>query len=167
MSSINDGVAQVHENEKQLEIESKKLHDETALFVKQTSQWLNMYKRLNNDFIFYIVGSGPEEVALKELTRKLVLEQEVVFTGQLDKESLSQFYEKSNIYIQGSSYEGLPHVILEAISHNLSIISTPIGGTNEVLMNGRNGWIWQLHNSFKPEKEDLLYIIFFGLLKIL
>ncbi len=118
-----------------------------------------MYKRLNNDFIFYIVGSGPEEVALKELTRKLVLEQEVVFTGQLDKESLSQFYEKSNIYIQGSSYEGLPHVILEAISHNLSIISTPIGGTNEVLMNGRNGWIWQLRKSFKPVKEDLLKII--------
>eukprot|EP00944_MAST-04C_sp_MAST-4C-sp1_P010499 g10499.t1 len=48
LSSVNDGVAQVHENEKQLEIESKKLHDETALFVKQTSQWLDMYKRLNN-----------------------------------------------------------------------------------------------------------------------
>ena len=48
LSSVNDGVAQVHEKEKQLEIESKKLHDETALFVKQTSQWLDMYKRLNN-----------------------------------------------------------------------------------------------------------------------
>ena len=48
LSSVNDGVAQVHENEKQLEIESKNLHDETALFVKQTSQWLDMYKRLNN-----------------------------------------------------------------------------------------------------------------------
>ena len=48
LSSVNDGVAQVHENEKQLEIESKKLHDETALCVKQTSQWLDMYKRLNN-----------------------------------------------------------------------------------------------------------------------
>lgn len=118
-----------------------------------------IYKRLNSNFIFYIVGSGPEEESLKELTRKLDLDKEVVFTGQLDKQSLSQFYEKSNIYIQGSSYEGLPHVILEAISHNLSIISTPIGGTNEVLMNGRNGWIWELHNSFKPEKEDLLYII--------
>ncbi len=117
------------------------------------------YKKLRNDFIFYIVGSGPEEVSLKELTRKLDLEEEVVFTGQLDKQSLSQFYKKSHIYLQGSSYEGLPHVILEAISHNLSIISTPIGGTNEVLMNGRNGWIWQLRNSFKPVKEDLLKII--------
>ena len=48
LSSINDGVAQVHENEKQLEIESKNLHDETAAFVKQTSQWLSMYKQLNN-----------------------------------------------------------------------------------------------------------------------
>ena len=48
LSSVNDGVEQVHENEKQLEIESEKLHDETALFVKQRSQWLDMYKRLNN-----------------------------------------------------------------------------------------------------------------------
>ena len=122
-------------------------------------QTFSNYKKLNNDFIFYIVGSGPEEVFLKELTTKLDLEQEVVFTGQLDKQSLLQFYEKSNIYLQGSSYEGLPHVILEAISHNLSIISTPIGGTNEVLINGKNGWIWKLHNSFKPVNEDLLNII--------
>ena len=117
------------------------------------------YKNLNKSFIFYIVGSGPEEIALKNLTKKLQLEKEVVFTGQLDKQDLSEFYKKSDIYIQGSSYEGLPHVILEAISHNLSIISTPIGGTNEVLLDGINGWIWQLHNSFKPTEEDLLNII--------
>ena len=117
------------------------------------------YKQLNKNFTFYIVGSGPEEKALKNLTKKLGLEQEVVFTGQLDKDALSDVYKASNIYIQGSSYEGLPHVILEAISHNLSIISTPIGGTNEVLLGGKNGWIWKLHNSFQPLKKDLINII--------
>lgn len=117
------------------------------------------YKQLNKDFTFYIVGSGPEEETLRNLTEKLGLSQEVVFTGQLDKQALGEYYKNSNIYIQGSSYEGLPHVILEAISHNLSIISTPIGGTNEVLLDGKNGWIWELHNSFKPLKEDLINII--------
>ena len=34
LSSVNDGVAQVHENEKQLEIESKKLHDENRTVCK-------------------------------------------------------------------------------------------------------------------------------------
>ena len=117
------------------------------------------YKKLNKNFMFYIVGSGPEEKALKTLTKELNLEQEVVFTGQLHKNELNEYYKKSNIYIQGSSYEGLPHVILEAISHNLSIISTPIGGTDEVLLGGENGWIWKLHNSFKPVKNDLIKII--------
>ena len=117
------------------------------------------YKKQNKRFTFYIVGSGPEEKALKNLTKKLNLEKEVVFTGQLNKEALGEHYQNSNIYIQGSSYEGLPHVILEAISHNLSIISTPIGGTNEVLLGGKNGWIWKLHDSFKPQKSDLINII--------
>ena len=117
------------------------------------------YKKQNKRFTFYIVGSGPEEKALKNLTKKLNLEKEVVFTGQLNKEALGEHYQNSNIYIQGSSYEGLPHVILEAISHNLSIISTPIGGTNEVLLGGKNGWIWKLHDSFKPQKSELLNII--------
>jgi len=117
------------------------------------------YKKQNNRFTFYVVGSGPEEKALKNLTKKLDLEKEVVFTGQLNKEALNGYYQNSNIYIQGSSYEGLPHVILEAISHNLSIISTPIGGTNEVLLGGKNGWIWELHDSFKPHQSDLLNII--------
>ena len=97
------------------------------------------YKKLNKKFMFYIVGSGPEEKSLKSLTKELNLEQEVVFTGQLNKHELDAYYRNSNIYIQGSSYEGLPHVILEAISHNLSIISTPIGGTDEVLLGGENG----------------------------
>ena len=117
------------------------------------------YKKLKKSFIFYIVGSGPEEKYLKNLTKKLNLKEEVVFTGQLEKNDLSTFYKQSNIYIQGSSYEGLPHVILEAISNNLSIISTPIGGTNEILLGGQNGWVWELHNSFKPLKKDLINII--------
>ena len=68
-------------------------------------------------------------------------------------------YKKANVYIQASSYEGLPHVILEAISHNLSIISTPIGGSNEILMDGKNGWVWELKNNFIPEKNELVEII--------
>tara|TARA_X000001036_G_scaffold279691_1_gene259782 strand:- start:1230 stop:2372 length:1143 start_codon:yes stop_codon:yes gene_type:complete len=119
----------------------------------------SVYKKQNNRFTFYIVGSGPEEKTLKNLSKKLNLEKEVVFTGQLKKDALSECYQNSNIYIQGSSYEGLPHVILEAISHNLSIISTPIGGTNEVLLGGKNGWIWELRDSFKPQKRDLINII--------
>ena len=119
---------------------------------------LSDYKKANQNFIFYIVGSGPEETKLKKLVNDLDLENFVTFTGQLQKDDLNYYLQKSNIYIQASSYEGLPHVILEAMSHNLSIISTPIGGTNEVIQDGKNGWVWELENNFKPNKNNLIEI---------
>ena len=120
---------------------------------------LSDYKKANQNFIFYIVGSGPEEIKLKKLVNDLDLENFVTFTGQLQKDDLNYYLEKSDIYIQASSYEGLPHVILEAMSHNLSIISTPIGGTNEVIQDGKNGWVWELENNFKPNKNNLIEIL--------
>ena len=120
---------------------------------------LSDYKKANQNFIFYIVGSGPEEIKLKKLVNDLDLENFVTFTGQLQKDDLNYYLQKSDIYIQASSYEGLPHVILEAMSHNLSIISTPIGGTNEVIQDGKNGWIWELENNFKPNKNNLIEIL--------
>ena len=120
---------------------------------------LSDYKKANQNFIFYIVGSGPEELKLKKLVNDLDLENFVTFTGQLQKDDLNYYLQKSDIYIQASSYEGLPHVILEAMSHNLSIISTPIGGTNEVIQDGKNGWVWELENNFKPNKNNLIEIL--------
>ena len=45
------------------------------------------------------------------------------------------------------------------MSHNLSIISTPIGGTNEVIQDGKNGWVWELENNFKPNTNNLIEIL--------
>ena len=45
------------------------------------------------------------------------------------------------------------------MSHNLSIISTPIGGTNEVIQDGINGWVWELENNFKPNTNNLIKIL--------
>ena len=120
---------------------------------------LSDYKKTNQNFIFYIIGSGPEEIKLKKLVNDLDLENFVTFTGQLQKDDLNYYLQKSDIYIQASSYEGLPHVILEAMSHSLSIISTPIGGTNEIIQDGKNGWVWELENNFKPNKNNLIKIL--------
>lgn len=49
----------------------------------------------------------------------------------------------------------MPHTLLEAISHNLSIISTPIGGTNEILENSTNGWTVNLVDGKYPDEKDI------------
>ena len=103
----------------------------------------------------FIVGDGPERQNLEILVKKLKLENSVVFTGQLVEEELDKFYKNSDIYIQASGYEGMPHTLLEAISHNLSIISTPIGGTNEILENDTNGWTVELVDGKYPSEKEI------------
>ena len=88
------------------------------------------------------------------------MENKIFFLGQKNTEELNEIYLDSDIYIQASGYEGLPHVILEAINFNLSIISTPIGGTNEILLDGKNGWILKLKDKKAPDEFDLQEIIY-------
>ena len=136
--------------------------------VGRLAPWKNIDKiiqamALLNDkgfnFIFNIVGSGPIDKKLKKLVTDLKLEEKIFFLGQKKTNELNKIYLNSDIYIQASGYEGLPHVILEAINFNLSIISTPIGGTNEILLNGKNGWVLNLKENKAPDEFDLQELI--------
>ena len=122
-------------------------------------QAMALLKNKGFNFIFNIVGSGPMDEELKKLVTDLKLEKKIFFLGQKNTNELNKIYLKSDIYIQASGYEGLPHVILEAINFNLSIISTPIGGTNEVLLNGKNGWVLNLKEDKAPDEFDLQELI--------
>ena len=106
-----------------------------------------------------IVGSGPEDLDLKKQVNNLNLTNEVIFTGQKKYSDLKEYYKSADIYIQASGYEGLPHVLLEAINFDLAIISTPIGGTNEILQDGKNGFILDLEKGIKPNSKNLKNII--------
>ena len=120
---------------------------------------VNLLKQYDMKFKLFIVGSGPLESELKKLVSDLNLSSEVIFTGQKKFTELTKYYKNSNIYIQASGYEGLPHVLLEAINYDLLLISTPIGGSNEILQDGKNGYVLNLEKGKKPNAENLKNII--------
>jgi len=120
---------------------------------------VHLLKNQNLKINLIIVGSGPEDLDLKKQVNNLNLTNEVIFTGQKKYSDLKEYYKSADIYIQASGYEGLPHVLLEAINFDLAIISTPIGGTNEILQDGKNGFILDLEKGIKPNSENLKNII--------
>ena len=136
--------------------------------VGRLAPWKNIHKIIQAmailnekefNFVFNIVGSGPIDKKLKKLVKDLELEKKIFFLGQKNTGELNKIYLNSDIYIQASGYEGLPHVILEAMNFNLSIISTPIGGTNEILLDGKNGWVLNLKEDKAPDEFDLQELI--------
>ena len=98
---------------------------------------LSNYKDRFEDCIFLLVGDGPQEIEVKELIKKLGLEDLFIFTGHQD--NVYRFYPIIDIFFLPSIYEGLPMVILEAMSFGKPIISMDVGSINEVIRDDYNG----------------------------
>jgi glycosyltransferase involved in cell wall biosynthesis len=86
-----------------------------------------------------VVGDGPERAALEDLTADLALGSRVRFTGAVDAEGVQALLQASDIFVLHSTYEGLPHVLLEAMHGGLAVVARPAGGVIEVVHNNVNG----------------------------
>lgn len=72
-----------------------------------------------------IVGSGPEEGRLRDLSRKFGVDESVAFEGW--QNDLSSYYQTANLFLQTSFYEGYGLSLIEAGLLGLPILTTPVG----------------------------------------
>jgi glycosyltransferase involved in cell wall biosynthesis len=85
-----------------------------------------------------IAGDGPHREAMEALAGELGLDAEWVrFLGfRLDVPDL---LEAADFFVLPSLAEGLPLSVLEAMSHRLPVIATPVDGIPEVVVEGETG----------------------------
>ena len=82
----------------------------------------------------FVIGRGPEEVALRDLADQLGISDRVEFTGTLDAESLRERYRSAVALILMSEREGMPNVVLESLACGTPVMATPVGGIPEILV---------------------------------
>lgn len=92
------------------------------------------------DINLLIVGSGPEEQALKNLIKKLNLAKSITVVGQKTGVDLIKLYKSSNIFILPSIYEGQPLTILEAWASKIPVIATKTGDIQFLIKQDYNGF---------------------------
>ncbi len=97
----------------------------------------------------YIGGNGEIE-HVKQLIKEYGIADIVIFEGWVSGDKKIELLNKSDAYILPSYKEGLPISILEAMSYEMPIISTPVGGIPEIVSNGENGYLVEPGN-----KEDI------------
>jgi glycosyltransferase involved in cell wall biosynthesis len=86
-----------------------------------------------------VIGDGPERRRLAELTENLDMGDRVYFAGQRTQGEMLALMAASDLFVLYSTYEGLPHVVLEAMSLGLPVVATAVGGTPELVRDGDNG----------------------------
>jgi len=103
----------------------------------------------NLKFRIKLIGGGPMEDELKAITKQYNIEDRVVFKGQLNKSSLLEEVQKSDLCVQPSLTEGFSKAWLDAFFCGLPIVASNVGAASSVITKDR-GWL------VKPNAPDEL-----------
>lgn len=110
---------------------------------KGTYDLLEAFKRLHNDFpqAYLILGGDGEIDKVQKIVDEEGLANRVQILGWVSGEEKIEVFRKTDIYVLPSYNEGLPGSILEAMAVGVPIISTPVGGIPEAVINDKNGYL--------------------------
>lgn len=89
------------------------------------------------DATFRLVGDGPLLPVLRARARDRGVDQSLTFVGHRD--DVAAQLSASDIFVLPSRSESLPNAILEAMAAGLPVVATAVGGTGEILKDGRTG----------------------------
>ena len=79
-------------------------------------------------------GTGPESENCLQLAKQL--DTRVTIHGAIAQENLAELMRKSHVFVLPSFFEGLPLVLLEALSSGCRIICSDLSGCRELLERG-------------------------------
>jgi glycosyltransferase involved in cell wall biosynthesis len=86
-----------------------------------------------------LLGNGPLENSLRQLTCDLGVESRVVFGGARD--DIAQLLPRVSLVVLPTHMEALPTVLLEAGACGVASVATDVGGVAEVVADGETGWL--------------------------
>ena len=96
-----------------------------------------------------IVGPTPNEkyfLELKDVIDKSGLQNQVSFTGVVDRDSVKEYYSTSNLMILPSISEGLARVIFESQVASCPVLVTDAPGMGDIVIDGQTGYVFESNN---------------------
>ena len=101
------------------------------------------------DYGFFWIGNQQEMSSYGELPNNCH------FLGNIT--GAGAYCSLADIFMLPSAYEGLPMVIIEAMSHGLPVVASNVGGVSEIVHDGKSGYVVENRSEeFASKIESLL-----------
>jgi len=112
---------------------------------KGTYDILKIAKKLINckDIEFRIAGGGDDFDKLKQICTEEGLDNMVTWLGWVEPEVRDQEMVNADVFFLPAYHEGMPMAILEGMCADLPILSTPVGGIPDCVIEGKTGFLVQ------------------------
>ncbi|WP_298787242.1 glycosyltransferase [uncultured Campylobacter sp.] len=106
----------------------------------------------NSDIVFLWLGDGDDRTKFESMAQKDGVN--IIFTGFTDE--IPAYLSATDIYLSTSRWEGLPYALIEAQSLGIPIVATNVVGNNEVVENGKSGFLFESAQQARRDIEILL-----------
>lgn len=118
---------------------------------KRVNEIIDMFSKVENkDSKLFIIGDGDEYSRLHQQIKNLNLTRRVKLLGYKSHKEIEKYMLNSSIFLMASVTEGLPMVLLEAMSYGVPCIAYKTdSGTEDIIEHKNNGFI--INN--RDEKE--------------
>ena len=94
-----------------------------------------------------ILGEGPLQSKLEDLSEELGVLNRVKFVGHIFHKDLPNYLKASDIFIRPSRSEGFGNSFVEAMAAKLPVIATDVGGISDFLIHKKTGLVCGLNDS--------------------
>lgn len=108
--------------------------------------------------VLKILGEGKLHRKLEKLVKDLKIEDRVAFLGEVSNKEVYDRLAQADVFCRPSLSEGLGNAFLEAMSVNVPVIATPVGGILDFLEDGKTGWFCEVKDQ-KSIAEKIKYIL--------
>ena len=95
-----------------------------------------------------IIGDGVLRNSLEALVDTLHARAYIHFLGAISHQEVGRRVKSADVFVLNTSYEGLSHHLIEAMSLETPIITTPVGGNRELIEDMKTG-------IFVPYQDDV------------
>lgn len=93
-----------------------------------------------------VIGDGSEKKDLMLQIKKMQIDENVEFVGNITNKNISSWFSDSLISISASIHEAFGFINIEAMREGTPIISTPTAGAMDILKENENGEFFTLDN---------------------
>jgi glycosyltransferase involved in cell wall biosynthesis len=97
-----------------------------------------------------VVGEGPHRNHLQRLAKCAGVGEQITWTGSVGQDGIRADYHAADIFCLPSFAEGIPVVLMEAMSTGLPVVANHITGIPELVVNEVSGLL------VRPGRADLL-----------
>ena len=114
------------------------------------------FVKKNKNIKLIIVGDGPDYDAYLKKSKKLKLEENIIFTGKIPYNEIPYYYNIGNVFVTASTTETQGLTLIEAMATSIPVVCIDDESFKNTVIDGLNGYLFKNKKEYRTSIDKLI-----------